>query len=246
MGGPRINNNADQLGYTPAADGSGDYLRLGDLVGFRATPEETERPNVLFTDAVFITNEVIAAEQWNVGQSIYRSAAGVYTTMQTGAFVGVAAFNGAAPSSGIVKAVDQIDGWVFQKQAGGSSADVLHAYDFALTPTEGLIAGGPGLDGRYLLRSYSPDAQIISGWFKHNGSVAPGGATIQLGTVADPDAIMVATDITTLVALGAAFKENPITIVGGGPVPAPEVVMTVTVTDLTAGKFQFFLKNGAF
>jgi hypothetical protein len=194
------------------------------------------------------TFEVIPAEAWKNGQRLYYQEAGqVFTAQETDAFVGFAQRN--APDTGDVlnqaKKAAETSGWVTTVGAARAKGTTL-SVDFALQPTLGLIAGGPASDGRYTLRDYSTEPTTLA-WFSavyltYFGTLAAGGATIEIGTTADPDKFLTAIDFTAIMAAAVEGERKLYPLPAAATVlPGSEVVLTVSVADATTGTLRLEL-----
>lgn len=250
-------NEPNQLVYFPAA-GSTDqrraFKRLGDMVGVASMDAQPHTPRSVQTNVRSLTHSIAASEEWKLGREIYwNETAELFTELPSHSPVGWASAN-QPPATNVVKAAGVASAEVAVRP-DPTTRDVLFTFDFGLMPQ--LAA-----QGSYVLRNYAaadivdvpvgkttpgedlPTAQIVSGWYRDDGTVAPGTATIALGTLADPDAIMVATLVSTLSG-GGAWVKTALTL-AATTIPATEVVMTIAANDITAGTFQIYLENGNF
>lgn len=192
--------------------------------------------------------QVVAAEQWKIGEAVYwhpwlDAGAGAFSRLESDAHVGYAVlpYMDDVASTNIAKSPGDASAWL-NFTGEGRSRDFVAALDFAgaLTPTA---------IGTYVLRDFTAEpagsGRVGGLTFVHDGALAPGGATIQLGTLADPDAIYGPIDFTGLAALGAAYTS--ISAVAATPgLIVPEIVLTITAAAATAGKLRIGIRNTAF
>lgn len=250
-------NEPNQLVYFPSNDSTDErreFKRLGDMLGVASMDAQPNTPRAVQTNVRSLTHNIAASEEWKLGREIsWHEAAGIFSQLPSHSPVGWASSN-QAPETNVVKAAGVTSAEIAVRPEP-TTRDVLFTFDFALMPQ---LAP----QGAYVLRNYAaadivdipvgkttpgedlPTAQIKSGWYRDDGNVAPGTATIALGTLADPDAIMVATLVSTL-AGGGAWTKTALTL-AATTIPADEVVMTIAANDITAGKFQIYLENGNF
>lgn len=231
----------------------GHFGQIGNQLGVWSDDSRKNVNQTLLLDTRQSTFAVFLAEVMNNGQDVYwHDASSVFTTLKTDARIGWAiAEHNFEETYPVVKTNTQPDVYI-RVSRGRRDADSVVTLSAALQLAI-LTAAAPTL----LLRNYSTDllaipkegtvpAQFISGTFWHDGNVAvSGAATIALGTTPGGVDIMAATLVTVLVALGAAFTENAITLAAAAPIAAPAVYMTVAAADITAGKFRFRLENQA-
>lgn len=224
--------------------------QIGSVIGFWTDDARAGRKQTLQIDGVKNTPAVIPLEEWKNGDKLYwHQAGGVVTKQPTDAWLGWAAQ--VSGTTDIVKAAgaQAVNGYLMLRPGPTRDDSVLVTFDAGLVATL-LTAAGPSM----LVRNYSADslafpkqgtvaAQIIGGTFWHDGNLTPGTATLSLGTTAGGVDIMAATDLTTLIALGDEYTENELTL-AAPLIEAPAVWLTVTVADITAGKFRIRLTNG--
>lgn len=191
--------------------------------------------------------QLVAAEEWKIGQRVHwhdylNAGAGGISALESDAPIGYAVLPSMddVTSTNVAKSSGDLSAWI-NVTAEARGPDLIAVIDFA-------SASAPKLQGSYLLRDYSAEpagaANIASLELVHDGNLAPGTATIQLGTLADPDAIYGPVDFTAIGLLGAAFTVLSPAVATPG-LSVPEVVLTITVADASAGKLRIALRNTA-
>jgi len=238
--GDRITRRA---GVTEPAER--EVKQVGALLGFVANQGDAGDLQVVLTRGQSLTAQVVAAETIPLGTPLYwHEFEQVCSIRESDAFLGWAARDAIEDTSGLAKKAGETTVSVILASAR-RAARFLEVLDFA-------AVGAPAAQGSYTLRDYLTETgapgQVLSPiYLTHDGLLAPGAAVIEIGTVADPDAFLVATDLTTILAGGVAGEEVSYALPAAATVlPADEIVLTITVADITAGKLRIRMENSAF